>query len=178
MSARLDDAAARPPSTSGPVSIRPARPGEAGLVLRFIEDLARYEKLEHEVLATADDLDRALFGPAPRVFCDLAEVDGVPRGFALWFYSFSTFLGRTGLYLEDLFVEPEWRGHGLGKALLVHLAERCRREGLGRMEWSVLDWNAPSIAFYRALGARPMDAWTVFRLDGDALGRLGGDGSA
>lgn len=160
--------------------IRPARPGEAGLVLGFIEKLARYESLEHEVEATEAMLDAALFGPVPRAFCDIAEWDGVPVGFALWFYNFSTFRGRHGLYLEDLWVDPDRRGLGIGKALLVNLAKRCVAEGLGRFEWWVLDWNAPSIAFYRALGAVPMDEWTVMRVTGEALTKLaaGGEGAA
>ena len=111
-------------SASG-VAIRPARPGEAGLVLDFIRALADYEKLGHEVEAGEAAIDAALFGPAPRVFCDIAEVDGEPAGFALWFYSFSTFRGAHGIYLEDLFVRPQWRGRGIGKALLAHLAGRC-----------------------------------------------------
>lgn len=161
------------------VSIRPARPGEAALVFDFVMKLAAYEHLEHEVKATEAMLDRALFGEAPRAFCDFVEEDGVPVGLALWFYNFSTFEGRHGIYLEDLFVDPSRRGRGYGKALLVHLAKRCVAEGLARFEWSVLDWNAPSIAFYRGLGARPMDEWTVMRVDGAALTRLAatGDGA-
>lgn len=153
--------------------IRPARPGEAGVVLAFIRALADYEKLEHEVTATEAMIDAALFGDgAPRAFCDLIEVEGRPVGFALWFYNFSTFEGKHGIWLEDLFVLPEARGHGHGKALLAHLARRCVAEGLGRLQWWVLDWNTPSIDFYRGLGARPMDEWTVMRVDGDALVRL------
>ena len=157
--------------------IRPARPGEAGLVLGFIRALADYEKLAHEVAADEAAIDAALFGPAPRAFCDLVEEDGRPVGFALWFYNFSTFEGRHGIYLEDLFVEPEARGRGHGKALLAHLARRCVDEGLGRLQWWVLDWNEPSIAVYRALGAVPMDEWTVMRVTGDALVRLAGEGT-
>lgn len=153
--------------------IRPARPGEAGVVLAFIRALAVYEKLEHEVTATEAMIDAALFGDgAPRAFCDLIEDEGKPVGFALWFYNFSTFEGKHGIWLEDLFVLPEARGHGHGKALLAHLARRCVAEGLGRLQWWVLDWNTPSIDFYRGLGARPMDEWTVMRVDGDALVRL------
>jgi GNAT superfamily N-acetyltransferase len=114
----------------------------------------------------------ALFGPNPRVFCDIAEWEDEPAGFALWFYSFSTFRGRHGIYLEDLFVRPAFRGRGLGKALLARLARRCAEEGLARLEWGVLDWNEPSIAFYRSLGAIAMDGWTKNRLDGEALARL------
>ena len=106
-----------------------------------------------EAEATAADIERELFGPTPKVFCQIAEWDGAPAGFALWFYTFSTFLGRHGIWLEDLFVKPEMRGHGIGKALLVNLAQRCVREGLGRFEWNVLDWNQPSIDFYQSQGA-------------------------
>ena len=157
-----------------PLVIRPARPGEAGLVLGFIRALAEYEKLTHELVAGEAELDLALFGPAPRVFCEIAEWQGEPAGFALWFYTFSTFRGRHGLYLEDLYVAPEQRGHGIGKALLVHLARRCVSEGLGRFEWSVLDWNAPSIAFYEAQGAQRVDGWLRCRVDGAALEKLAG----
>jgi diamine N-acetyltransferase len=152
--------------------IRPARPGEAGGVLAFIRALADYEKRLHEVTSTEAMIDAALFGDAPRAFCDLIEEEGRPVGFALWFYNFSTFEGKHGIYLEDLFVLPEARGRGYGKALLAHLARRCVAEGLGRLQWWVLDWNTPSIDFYRGLGARPMDEWTVMRVDGDALVRL------
>ncbi|WP_029029212.1 GNAT family N-acetyltransferase [Salinarimonas rosea] len=158
--------------------IRPARPGEAPLVHAFVRELARYERLEHEMDATEAMLDAALFGERPRVFCDIAEWDGEPVGFALWFYNFSTFRGRHGIYLEDLFVRESARGRGIGKALLARLAARCRAEGLTRLEWWVLDWNAPSIAFYRSIGAVPMDEWTVMRVTGDALEALAGASSA
>jgi diamine N-acetyltransferase len=154
------------------LEIRPARPGEAGLVLALVRELADYERLAHEVDATEAMIEAALFGPNPRLFCDLAIRDGEPIGFALWFYNYSSFRGRHGLYLEDLFVRPAHRGRGIGKALLVRLARRCRDEGLARFEWAVLDWNAPSIAFYESLGARAMDEWTIFRLSGEALARL------
>ena len=152
--------------------IRRARPGEAGLVMKFVRELAAYEKLEHEVEATEADFDAMLFGPTPRVHCDFAEVDGEPVGFALWFYNFSTFKGRHGIYLEDLYVRPSMQGRGIGKTLLRHLARRCVDEGLGRFEWWVLDWNEPSIAFYKSIGSVPMDEWTVFRVTGDALAEL------
>jgi GNAT superfamily N-acetyltransferase len=139
----------------------------------FIRALAAYEKLEHEVDASVEDLRAALFAPQPRAFCDIAAWDGVPAGFALWFYNFSTFRGRHGIYLEDLFVLPDLRGRGIGKALLLSLAQRAVREGCARVEWSVLDWNKPAIDFYASLGAVPMDEWTVFRLTGDALARAG-----
>ncbi|MBP6013053.1 MAG: GNAT family N-acetyltransferase [Alphaproteobacteria bacterium] len=153
--------------------IRAAQPGDAPLVFSFIRDLAEYEKLLDDVVATTADIERALFGANPRVFCDIAAWDGAPAGFALWFYNFSTFRGRHGIYLEDLFVRPAFRGKGLGKALLQHLAKRAVAEGCARVEWSVLDWNEPSIKFYESLGAIPMEEWTVFRLTGDALKKLG-----
>jgi GNAT superfamily N-acetyltransferase len=157
------------------VTVRPVRRGEAGLVLDLVRGLADYEKLSHEVEASEEGLAAALFAENPRVFCEIGEVDGKAAGFALWFYSFSTFRGRHGIYLEDLFVRPEHRGAGVGKALLVHLAQRCVREGLGRLEWAVLDWNEPAIAFYGSMGARLLDDWTVCRLDGAALLALGGE---
>jgi GNAT superfamily N-acetyltransferase len=156
-------------SQSTCLAIRSASRGDADLVLGFIRDLAEYEKLSHEVDTTGQALDEALFGETPRVFCEIAEWDGEAVGFALWFYSFSTFRGRHGIYLEDLFIREAMRGRGIGKALLARLARRCRDEGLMRLEWSVLDWNEPSIAFYRSIGAQPMNEWTVQRLTGDAL---------
>ena len=152
--------------------IRAARPGEAGLVLQFVRELADYEKLSHEVDATEAMIDDALFGAQPRVFCDIAEWGGEPVGNALWFLNFSTFSGRPGLYLEDLFVRPAFRGRGIGKALMVHLAQRCVAEGWMRFEWAVLDWNTPSIEFYKSIGAQLRDEWTVCRVSGDALVRL------
>jgi GNAT superfamily N-acetyltransferase len=154
------------------VTIRPAVPAESGLVLAFVRELAAYERLAHEVDATEEALAAALFGPNPRVFADLALWNGEPAGFALWFYNFSTFRGRHGIYLEDLFVRPAFRGHGIGRALLRHLARRCRAEGLARLEWWVLDWNEPALRFYRSLGAVPMGEWTVQRVTGAALERL------
>ncbi|MET0272644.1 MAG: GNAT family N-acetyltransferase [Phenylobacterium sp.] len=154
------------------VSVRVASPADIALILRFIRDLADYERLLHEVEATEEDLRRDLFGENPRAFCDIAEHDGEPVGFALWFYNYSTFRGRAGIYLEDLFVEPGARGAGAGKALLTRLAQRCVEADLGRLEWAVLDWNAPSIAFYDSLGASAKEGWTVRRLDGEALERL------
>ena len=154
-------------------TIRPAVPADAAVIHGLVRSLARYEKLEHKVEATEADIAAALFGPAPRVFCDIAEADGAVAGFALWYYSFSTFVGRHGIYLEDLYVEPALRGRGLGKALIAHLARRCVAEELGRFEWSVLDWNEPAIQFYRAQGARLLDDWTVCRVEGDALRALG-----
>jgi GNAT superfamily N-acetyltransferase len=152
--------------------LRPAAPADCALVLALIRELAEYERLSHEVDATEELLGGALFGPTPRAFCDIAEWSGEPAGFAFWFYSFSTFRGRYGIYLEDLFVRPQHRGRGLGKALLRNLAQRCFEEDLPRLEWGVLDWNEPSIAFYRALGAEPIEGWTRNRLSGEALARL------
>ncbi len=157
---------------SGGLSIRAARPADRDLVFAFVRELADYEKLPHEVDATPAAIERALFAPHPRVFCDIAEWDGLPAGFALWFYNFSTFRGRHGIYLEDLFVRPSFRGKGLGKALLVNLAKRATAEGCARVEWSVLDWNEPSIKFYESLGAKALNEWTVFRLTDEALRRL------
>jgi len=156
------------------VTVRPATPSDAGLVYQFIRDLAEYEKLLETVEATQADVAAALFGDTPRAFADIAELDGEPVGFALWFYNFSTFVGRHGIYLEDLFVRPSARGAGAGKALLARLARRCIDENLGRLEWSVLDWNAPSIAFYDSLGAAAMDEWIIRRMTGEALRRLAG----
>jgi GNAT superfamily N-acetyltransferase len=158
------------------LSIRPAVAADLDLVAAFIRELAAYERLAHEVDATPDSLGAALFGQNPRVFADIAEEDGEPAGFALWFYNFSTFRGRHGIYLEDLFVRPAYRGSGIGKALLRHLASRCRAEGLARLEWWVLDWNEPALRFYRSLGAAPMDEWTVHRVTGEALAKLAGEG--
>jgi GNAT superfamily N-acetyltransferase len=154
------------------IQIRPAAPADTALVLRFIRELAEYEKLLHEVKAGEDDVRALLFGEAPRAFCDIALMDGTPVGFAFWFYNVSTFEGRHGLYLEDLYVSPQSRGSGAGKALLRGLARRCRDEGLMRLEWAVLDWNAPSIAFYDSLGASAKTDWITRRLSGEALERL------
>jgi diamine N-acetyltransferase len=154
------------------VSIRPVRPGEAGLVLALVRELAAYERLLDAVDASEAMIAAALFAPQPRVFCEIAEWDGEPAGLALWFPNFSSFRGRHGIYLEDIFVRPSHRRRGIGRALLRHLARRCIAEGWTRFEWSVLDWNAPSIAFYRSLGADLLDEWTVCRVSGDALVRL------
>jgi GNAT superfamily N-acetyltransferase len=155
------------------LSIRQARADDAALIIRFIEDLAAYEKLSHEVRASEADIVRDLFGPTPKVFCDIAEWEGAPIGFALWFYTYSTFQGRHGIWLEDLFVDPSLRGKGIGKALLAHLARRCAAEHLGRFEWWVLDWNEPSIRFYLSQGGVLQDEWTKVRIEGEALRRLG-----
>ena len=156
------------------LTIRSAVKGDASIVLQFIRDLAVYEKLEDAAVATAADIDRALFCASPKAFALIAEWDAKPCGLALYFFNFSTFLGKHGVYLEDLFVPEKDRGKGIGKALLVRLAQIARENDCGRLEWSVLDWNAPSIAFYKSLGAVAMDEWTVYRLTGDALSRLAG----
>jgi GNAT superfamily N-acetyltransferase len=155
------------------IAVRDAVPADAALILKFITDLAIYERLENEVVASASDIARELFGPSPRVFCQIGEDGGRPVGFALWYYTFSTFQGRHGIWLEDLFVDPAARGRGVGKALLRDLAQRCRREDLGRLEWAVLDWNQPSIDFYPSQGAAFMDDWRRCRLSGEALAALG-----
>ncbi|MGB9113974.1 N-acetyltransferase family protein [Bradyrhizobium sp.] len=152
--------------------IRRARPDEAGLVLSLVRELAEYEKLLHEVEATEADIGEALFGPNPRLFCDIAEWKGEVAGFAVWFINFSTFSGRSGIYLEDLFVRPALRGKGIGKALLSQLAGECVANGWSRLQWSVLDWNTPSIEFYKSLGAVLLDEWTVCKVTGPALTAL------
>jgi GNAT superfamily N-acetyltransferase len=156
------------------MTFRAADPADAPLILALIRELAEYERLSHEVDATEAMITAALFGPNPRVFCDIAEWDGAPAGLALWFYSFSTFRGRHGIYLEDIFVRPVFRKKGIGKALLANLARRCIAENLPRLEWGVLDWNEPALAFYRTLGAEAMDGWTKHRLSGEALLKLAG----
>jgi GNAT superfamily N-acetyltransferase len=156
------------------IAIRPATPADAALIFALIGELAEYERLAHEVKATEADIAAILFAPSPRAFCDIAELDGQAVGFALWFYSVSTFEGRHGLYLEDLFVRPEARGRGAGLALLRRLAQRCRDEGLARLEWAVLDWNELAINFYDALGATAKTEWITRRLSGEALAALAG----
>lgn len=152
--------------------IRPALPADVPVILALIRGLAEYEKLGHEVEATEEKIRRSLFpadGSAPAAHCVLAEANGAPAGFALYFFNYSTFLAKPGLYLEDLFVKPEFRGRGLGKALLLHLAKLANARGCGRMEWTVLDWNRPAIEFYESLGARRMKEWQLCRLTGEAL---------
>jgi len=155
-----------------PSPIRPAQPADVTVILNLIRALADYEKLTGEVTATESRLSESLFptdGTAPAAHCVIAEADGTPVGFALYFFNFSTFLARPGLYLEDLFVQPGFRGRGLGKALLLHLAKIANERGCGRMEWSVLDWNQSAIDFYEALGARRMREWQICRLTGSSL---------
>ncbi len=152
--------------------IAPAAESDVSLILKFIRDLAEYEKLSHQVVATEEHIREHVFGPNPVAEVLLAYWQGVPVGIALYFRNFSTFLGQAGIYLEDLFVEPAYRGKGIGKALLIRLAEIAVERGYGRLEWSVLDWNTPSIEFYRSLGALPMDEWTRYRLTGEPLTRL------
>ncbi|MGY1749723.1 N-acetyltransferase family protein [Modestobacter sp. SYSU DS0511] len=152
------------------MTVRPIEPGDVPAVLGLIRELAAYEQAEHEAQMTTDQLHGALFGESPALFGHVAlAADGSTAGFALWFLTFSTWRGTHGIHLEDLYVRPEHRGTGLGRELLRTLAEVCVARGYARLEWSVLDWNAPSIAFYRAAGAVPMDEWTVYRLTGEAL---------
>ncbi len=159
------------PDLPDDVRIRTARPGDEPLIVQFIAELAEYERLSHEAKATPEAIARNLFGPRPYAEAILAFVNDEPAGFALFFHTFSTFRAQPGLYLEDLFVRPAYRGRGLGKALLTGLARLAVDRGCGRLEWSVLDWNQPAIDFYESLGARPMSEWTVYRLDESALDR-------
>jgi GNAT superfamily N-acetyltransferase len=159
------------------VGIRLATRADVPLVHGLIRQLAIYEKLEHTLVSTEADLAEALFGARPAAEALVATLDGAPVGFALFFTTFSTFVGRPGLYLEDLFVVPEARGHGAGKALLAQLARLAVERRCGRLEWAVLDWNEPAIGFYKSLGALPMDEWTVYRVAGDALVKLAQGGS-
>ncbi len=154
------------------LAIRAARRGDSALIFSLVRELADYEKLSREVDATEGMIASALFGDSPRLYCDIAEWAGRPAGFAVWFLNFSTFRGRHGIYLEDLFVRPDFRGRGIGRALLTRLARRCVDEGWARFEWAVLDWNAPSIAFYKSIGAQMMDEWKICRLSGEALSRF------
>jgi diamine N-acetyltransferase len=149
--------------------IRPARPDDSALIFALICELADYENLSGEVDATPEEIAAALFGTNPRLFCAIADWDGEPAGFAVWFLNYSTFRGRHGLYVEDIFVRPAYRGKGIGKALMRHLARRCVDDRLARFEWAVLDWNAPSIAFYKSIGAQILDEWKLCRLSGSAL---------
>jgi len=158
--------------------IEPATERDVPVVLRLIQGIAEYEKLSHEVLATEARLRASLFGPRPAAEAVIAYADAEPVGFAIFFHNFSTFLGQRGLYLEDLFVQPEWRKQGLGRRLMAHVAKVAVERGCGRMEWAVLDWNAPAIRFYQSLGARGMDEWTVHRLTGRDLEKLATQGDS
>ena len=155
------------------MKIRPAKIQEVGEVLQLIQDLATYEKAPEQVEASKEDLLNTIFSSDPRVFCDLVEVDGQIAGMAIWFLNYSTWQARHGIYLEDLFIKPEYRGRGYGKALLKHLAKICDEKGYGRLQWWVLGWNSPAIEFYRSLGAEAKDEWTVYRTSGKALKDLG-----
>ncbi len=154
------------------LAIRPAQPVDTELVFALIRELAEYESLQHELAAKPEDIAAALFAPEPRVYCDIAEWDGEPAGFAVWFLIFSTFSGRYGLYLEDVFVRMPFRRKGIGTALLKRLAQHCVDKEYARFEWAVLDWNAASIAFYESIGARVMHEWKLCRLTGAALAKF------
>ena len=156
----------------GRISVRRATAEDSGLVLDFIQQLARYEKLEHECVATDDQIRASLFGPGAKAEALLAFEDDVPAGFAVYFYSYSTWLAKPGLYLEDLFVKPELRGRGLGKAIFLELLKIADRDGCGRFEWSVLDWNQPAINFYESLGAKAQGEWIRYRLDEGQISQL------
>lgn len=154
------------------INIRNATKEDTTILLHFIKALAEYEKLLHEVVADENTIGKWLFCDAPKAYAIIVEWDGRPIGFALYFYNFSTFLGKAGIYIEDVFIEPEYRGKGAGKAVFQYMARKAVAEGCGRLEWWVLDWNQPAIDFYTSIGARPMDEWTVQRVDGDALIKL------
>ena len=159
------------------LAIRAARPADSALIFALVRELADYEKLSHDVDATPEAIAAALFAREPRLFCDIAEWNGEPAGFSVWFLNFSTFRGRHGIYVEDLFVRPAFRAKGIGKALMARLAKRCVDEGWTRFEWAVLDWNAPSIAFYKSIGAQVMDEWRICRLSGQALQAFANEGA-
>ena len=151
------------------MKIRTARKDEAQIILQLIKDLAEYEKAPDQVEAREKEILNTIFAENPKVFCDLVEVDNQIAGMAIWFLNYSTWQGKHGIYLEDLFIKPEFRGKGYGKALLQHLAKICNDRGYGRFQWWVLDWNSPAIEFYRSLGAEAMSEWTVYRVSGKAL---------
>jgi GNAT superfamily N-acetyltransferase len=154
------------------LKLRAAVPADVPLILDYIRELAEYERAPEKVVARAEDLERHLFGDRPLAFAIMAEHDGAPAGWALWFYNFSTWEGRPGLYLEDLYVRPQFRGHGIGKALLKHLAAVAIENGCARYVWQVLDWNTPSLEFYKAMGATVLEEWLTCRVEGEALARL------
>ena len=155
------------------MKIRAANVEEVPIILNLIKDLAEYEKAPDQVEANESDLIATIFAENPKVFCDVVDVDGEIVGMAIWFLNYSTWQGKHGIYLEDLFIKPEFRGRGYGKALLQHLAAICNERGYGRFQWWVLDWNSPAIEFYRALGAEAMSEWTVYRVSGQSLRELG-----
>ena len=159
------------------LAIRAAAPADSTLIFDLVRELADYEKLAGEVDATPEAIAAALFSAQPCLFCDIAEWDAEPAGIAVWFLNFSTFRGRHGIYVEDLFVRPAFRGKGIGKALMARLAKRCVDDGLARFEWAVLAWNAPSIDFYRSIGAQVMDEWRICRLSGKALQAFANEGA-
>jgi diamine N-acetyltransferase len=156
------------------IAIRPAAAADARQIFDLVRELADYERLSHEVDTTAEQIAAVLFAERPTLFCDVAEWNGEVAGFAMWFLNFSSFRGRHGIYLEDLFVRPAFRGHGIGKALMRNLAQRCVERGYARFEWAVLDWNRSAIDFYRGIGAELMDQWRVCRMTGPALTRFAG----
>jgi GNAT superfamily N-acetyltransferase len=156
------------------LTIRAAERSDSALIFSLVRELADYEKLTADVDASEEMIAAALFAPEPRVFCEIAEWDRAPAGFSMWFLNFSSFRGRNGIYVEDLFVRPAFRGRGIGKALMARLAKRCIDQGYGRFEWAVLDWNKPSIDFYRSIGASVMDDWRICRLSGAALKEFAG----
>lgn len=158
------------------VKVRSAQTADLPVILKYIHDLAVYEKAPNEVKLTAKDLEESLFGKNPQVYCLISELDGIATGFAVWHLNYSTWLGRHGIYLEDLYVDPNFRGLGHGKALLQRLAQICIERGYQRLQWWVLDWNESAIEFYRSIGAEPMDQWTVFRVSGSSLEKLATEG--
>ena len=159
------------------LAIRAAVQADAALIFALVRELAAYEKLSGDADATPEAIAAALFAREPRLYCDIAEWNGEPAGFSVWFLNFSTFRGRHGIYVEDLFVRPAFRAKGIGKALMARLAKRCVDEGWARFEWAVLDWNAPSIEFYRSIGAKVMDEWRICRLSGPALQAFANEGA-
>jgi len=157
--------------------LRAAAPADAALIFALVRELADYEKLTDEVVATEEAIAAALFSREPRVYCDIAEWNGETAGFTTWFLNFSTFRGRHGIFLEDIFVRPRFRKQGIGRAMLRRLAARCVEQGYGLVEWAVLDWNETAIAFYRSLGAEVRDGWRICRLSGEALQAIAGEGA-
>ena len=158
--------------------IRAAQPADSALIFALVRELADYEKLSADVDASEAQIAAALFGDAPRLYCDIAEWAGEPAGFSVWFLNFSTFRGRHGIYIEDIFVRAAYRGRGIGKVLMARLAQRCVEQGYARCEWAVLDWNAPSIAFYKSIGAQMMNEWRICRMSGNALETFARQGAA